>query len=93
MDTEQLTRDGLAAIEGAASSAELEDVRVSLVGRRAPLTLALRELGSLPPEERGARGKTLNSARVALEGALERRAPRAARCRARAAAARATGST
>ena len=73
MDTEQLTRDGLAAIEEADSSAALDDVRVSLVGRRAPLTLALRELGSLPPEERGPRGKTLNTARVALEGALERR--------------------
>ena len=73
MDTEQLTRDGLAAIAAATTSAELDDVRVSLVGRRAPLTLALRELGSLPPEERGPRGKILNAARVALEDALAAR--------------------
>src|SRR4051794_10888587 len=73
MDTEQLTREGLAAIEKAATTGELEEVRISLVGRRAPLTLALRELGSLPPEERGPRGKTLNAARAALERALDDR--------------------
>jgi phenylalanyl-tRNA synthetase alpha chain len=73
MDTEQLTRDGLAAIEAAATSEDLERVRISLVGRRAPLTLALRELGSLPAEERGPRGKTLNTARVTLERALDER--------------------
>ncbi|MDX6553692.1 MAG: phenylalanyl-tRNA synthetase alpha chain [Gaiellales bacterium] len=74
MDPEQLKREGLAAIEAAPDSGELEAVRVSLLGRKAPLVLALRELGSLPADERGPRGKVLNEVRRALEESLERRA-------------------
>jgi phenylalanyl-tRNA synthetase alpha chain len=73
MDTASLTRDGLSRIGSAADSTELEEVRVALVGRRAPLTQALRELGTLPAEERGPRGKVLNVARRTLEAALEQR--------------------
>ncbi|MGZ4430605.1 MAG: phenylalanine--tRNA ligase subunit alpha [Gaiellales bacterium] len=51
----------------------LEQVRVGLLGRRAPLVLALRELGSLPPEQRGPRGQVLNEARRTLEAALAER--------------------
>jgi phenylalanyl-tRNA synthetase alpha chain len=74
MDPEQLKREGLAAIDAAPDSGELEAVRISLLGRKAPLVLALRELGSLPADERGPRGKVLNEVRRALEESLERRA-------------------
>ena len=73
MDVEALTKDGLEQIAAAPDTAALEDLRVRLFGRRAELTKALRELGKLPQEERGERGKVLNDARRTLEQALERR--------------------
>jgi phenylalanyl-tRNA synthetase alpha chain len=74
MDPEALQRDGLAAIAAAADTAALEQVRIELLGRKAPLVAALREVGSLPAEERGPRGKVLNEVRQALEAALTGRA-------------------
>src|SRR3954453_9651547 len=62
-----------AAIEGAKSSAELEELRVRYLGRKAELTRALRSIGELPPEERGPVGKAANQAKQALEALLERR--------------------
>ena len=73
MDPEAVLQAGLAAIAEASDTAALEQVRVELLGRKAPLVQALRELGRLPPEERGPRGKVLNEARQALEQALEQR--------------------
>jgi phenylalanyl-tRNA synthetase alpha chain len=74
MDLEALVSDATARIAAAPDSAALEAVRIDVLGRKAPLVLALRELGSLPPDERRARGAELNRARVALEQQLERRA-------------------
>jgi phenylalanyl-tRNA synthetase alpha chain len=73
MDLEALVSDATARIAAAPDSAALEAVRIEVLGRKAPLVLALRELGSLPPDERRARGAELNRARVALEQQLERR--------------------
>ena len=67
MDLEALVSDATARIAAAPDSAALEAVRIEVLGRKAPLVLALRELGSLPPEERRTRGAELNRARVALE--------------------------
>lgn len=64
---------GLAAIAGAGSLAELDAVRVALLGKKGSLTGVLRGLGTLAPEERPAVGKTANEVRVALEAALESR--------------------
>src|SRR5437660_9325767 len=74
MDTEALVADATSRIAAAADSAALEAVRIDVLGRKAPLVLALRELGSLPAEERRERGAELNRARRGLEGLLERRA-------------------
>jgi phenylalanyl-tRNA synthetase alpha chain len=67
MDTESLVAQATARIGSAASSDELEQLRVELVGRKAPLVLALRELGSEPETERRERGAQLNRARRTLE--------------------------
>ena len=69
----QLQEEVQAAIANAASAAELEDLRVQHLGRKAALTQWLRALGSLPPEERGPRGKELNEVRQALEAQLAAR--------------------
>ena len=74
MDLEALVSDATARIAAAPDSTTLEAVRIDVLGRKAPLVLALRELGSLPPDERRARGAELNRARVGLEQQLERRA-------------------
>jgi phenylalanyl-tRNA synthetase alpha chain len=74
MDLEALVSDATARIAAAPDSAALEAVRIDVLGRKAPLVLALRELGSHPPAERRARGAELNRARAGLEQLLERRA-------------------
>ena len=56
MDVEALIAEGVARIESAPDSVALEQARVALLGRKAPLVLALRDVGSLPAEERGPQG-------------------------------------
>ena len=66
-DAASLERQGREQLERATTAAELEDARVEALGRSSALTLALRELGVLPAELRGARGQDLNRVRGALE--------------------------
>jgi phenylalanyl-tRNA synthetase alpha chain len=74
MDVDALVSEATARIAGAADSATLEEIRIEALGRKAPLVQALRELASLPPDERRARGDELNRARRTLEGLVEERA-------------------
>jgi phenylalanyl-tRNA synthetase alpha chain len=68
-----LRAEGEQAVAAAPSTAELEDVRVRFLGRKAELPNLLRDVGKLPPEERGAVGRGANEARRALEQAVEAR--------------------
>jgi phenylalanyl-tRNA synthetase alpha chain len=68
-----LRAEGEAAVAAAPSTAELEDVRVRFLGRKAELPNLLRDVGKLPPEERGAVGRGANEARRALEVAVDAR--------------------
>ena len=71
--TEELTQlqaDTLAAIVAASTTAELEAIRVAVVGKSGTLTAYLRSMGSVPKEERAQVGKAVNAARVAVEEAL-----------------------
>ena len=70
---EAVRREGEAAVRSASSAAELEDVRVRLLGRKAELTALLRSIGELAPEQRGPVGKAANQVRQALEGLLAER--------------------
>jgi phenylalanyl-tRNA synthetase alpha chain len=69
----QLRAEGEAAIAGAPGTAELEDVRVRFLGRKAELPNLLRGVAQLPPEERGPVGRSANEARRALEAAIDAR--------------------
>src|ERR1700742_2026577 len=69
-----LRAEGEAAVVAASSTAELEDVRVRFLGRKAELPNLLRDVGKLPPEERGPVGKGANEARKAIEAVESRRA-------------------
>jgi phenylalanyl-tRNA synthetase alpha chain len=69
-DLQALREEAESAIASAGSAAELEELRVRYLGRKAVLTQTLRGIGELPPEERGPVGKTANAVRVALEELL-----------------------
>ncbi len=57
-------------IATAISPAALEAIRIKVLGRRGSLTLAMRELGKLDPEERRRAGAALNSPRIEITAAL-----------------------
>jgi phenylalanyl-tRNA synthetase alpha chain len=69
-DLNELRAEGERAIAAAGTTAELEELRVRLLGRKSDLTATLRSIGELPPAERGPVGKQANEVRQALEGLL-----------------------
>jgi phenylalanyl-tRNA synthetase alpha chain len=70
---EEIRKEAAEAIGSASTTAELEELRVSYLGRKAELTQILRGIAELPAEERGAVGKAGNEARRELEGLLDSR--------------------
>jgi phenylalanyl-tRNA synthetase alpha chain len=71
---EKIEAEARAAIEAAAGTAELEELRVRYLGRKAELTTILRGIAELPQEERGKVGGGANRAQKALEELLAARA-------------------
>ncbi len=72
-DVERIISQAENEISAAASLAGLDEVRVRYLGKKGRITVALRSLGSSPPEERPALGKMLNEARESVETMLSRR--------------------
>jgi phenylalanyl-tRNA synthetase alpha chain len=72
-DLDQIRSEGEAAIAAAGSAAELEELRVRLLGRKAVLTTTLRGIRDLPPDQRGPVGKQGNVVKQALESQLAER--------------------
>jgi len=70
---EQLKHTFLADIEKASNLQDLEDLRVSALGKKGALTLLMRELGEKTPEERRTLGAELNTIKDALTTALDQR--------------------
>jgi phenylalanyl-tRNA synthetase alpha chain len=70
---DQIVAEATEAIVSAGDTTALEEVRIRYLGRKAELPNLLREVAQLPAEERAATGKAANSARKALERALEQR--------------------
>ncbi len=68
-----LQAETLAAIEAAADTAALDEVRVRTVGKSGTLTAYLRNMGSVPADQKAVVGKAVNAARNAVEEALEAR--------------------
>jgi phenylalanyl-tRNA synthetase alpha chain len=69
----ELQSEAQSAIASASSSAELEELRVRYLGRKAELPQMLRGVAALEPEQRGAVGKAANQARQALEALIQAR--------------------
>ena len=70
---EQIKSRALAALEAAKESAELENLRVSLLGKKGELTAVLKMMGKLSAEERPVMGQLANSVRATIEERLETR--------------------
>src|SRR5215210_8421530 len=70
---EEIRKQAAEAIGAASTTAELEDLRVRYLGRKAELTGILRGISELPADQRGPVGKAGNEARQQLEGLLESR--------------------
>jgi phenylalanyl-tRNA synthetase alpha chain len=70
---DQLRDEAEAAIGAAGDTSTLEELRVRYLGRKAELPQMLREVASLPAEQRAAVGKAANEARQALEALIEAR--------------------
>lgn len=66
-----LLSQGLSAIQSAATSQTLEEVRVAYLGKSGLLTAELKTLGALAPEERKAKGAEVNAIKEQLTAALE----------------------
>ncbi|MFN4099087.1 MAG: phenylalanine--tRNA ligase subunit alpha, partial [Pararhodobacter sp.] len=70
---EDLRQTYLARISGAANEAALEDVRLAALGKKGEISLKMRELGAMSPEERQTTGKALNVLRDEIDTALRAR--------------------
>ncbi len=73
---EQLTRllqEARSAVAQAQDVAALEQLRVHYLGKKGVLTEQLKQLGSLPPEERPRVGQWVNDAKSALQADLNTR--------------------
>ena len=60
----------LAAIAAAADEAALEEVRLAALGKKGEISLKMRELGQMAPEERQSFGAALNLLKDELDAAL-----------------------
>src|SRR3972149_6889542 len=70
---EQLKTEALKELEAITASGELEQWRVRYLGRKGELTLILRSLAGLPPDERKALGAQANQVKSSLEDALKQK--------------------
>ena len=70
----QLREDAERELETVSDPAALEQWRVSYLGKKGRLTLALRGVGKLPPQERPAVGRLANEIKIHLERAFKERA-------------------
>lgn len=69
---EKIRLEALAAMDAAANSAELEDLRVRFLGKKGELTAVLKQMGKLSAEDRPVMGQAANDVRAAIETKLER---------------------
>ncbi|HUX79245.1 MAG TPA: phenylalanine--tRNA ligase subunit alpha [Alphaproteobacteria bacterium] len=69
----QLKHSFLADIEKVSTLQELEDLRISALGKKGALTLLMKELGEKTPEERKTFGAELNAIKNVLTTALDQR--------------------
>ncbi len=70
---ENIRLEAMAALDGAANLAALEELRVRYLGKKGELTAVLKMMGKLTAEERPVMGQLANSVRAEIEAKLEER--------------------
>ncbi|WP_184102386.1 phenylalanine--tRNA ligase subunit alpha [Silvimonas terrae] len=73
MDVQALLAQGLAELNATSEAAALENVKAKYVGKEGAITALLKQLATLPPEEKKTFGATVNQARQAFEATLNSR--------------------
>ncbi|MCF6288662.1 MAG: phenylalanine--tRNA ligase subunit alpha [Proteobacteria bacterium] len=69
----QLLDKALAAIAVASDNQALEDIRVAYLGKKGTITTQLKQLGTLPAEQRREAGVAINKAKGQLQQAIQSR--------------------
>ena len=69
-EIKQLETQILAAIKASDDLADLEDIRVSALGKKGSVSALMKGLGQLPPDERKSFGQQVNGVKQALNQAL-----------------------
>lgn len=69
-DLQKIDQDFQKQLQSAKSSQDLQDLRVSFLGKKGRLTQSLKSIGQLPAEERPTFGQKVNDLRSTLESAL-----------------------
>lgn len=72
-DISALLDDGRQAVQASESLEALDGIRVRYLGKKGVLTQQLKQLGSLPAEERPAAGQAINKAKQDLQQSIEAR--------------------
>jgi len=72
-DIEPLKQTALAELQAAPDLAALEQTKGAWVGAQGRFTALMKQLGTLPKEEKPAAGKLINAAKAAIEAALSAR--------------------
>ncbi len=72
-DLDTLRQSYLSRISGAADPDALEQVRLAALGKKGEISLMMRELGRMTPEERQTTGAALNRLRDEIDAALRAR--------------------
>ncbi len=68
---EDLRQKYIDAIANAADEAAIEDVRLAALGKKGEVSLKMRELGKMTPEERQVAGPALNALKNEIDAALK----------------------
>lgn len=71
-DITQILEQAIAAISSADNHADLDAVRIKYLGKKGLLTERLKQLGSLPENERPSAGQSINEAKKTIQDAIEK---------------------
>ena len=63
---EKLQSELLESIANTSALSELEDLRISALGKKGEITQLMRDMGNLDPETRRATGQKLNSLKISI---------------------------
>lgn len=72
-DLDELVSRACAAVEASADLTALDQVRVQFLGKKGELTDRLKQLGSLPAEQRRDAGQAINQAKQSVQDAIQAR--------------------